>query len=240
MTRRAVPTAVAVAVALAGAVVAAPTATAAPATPARTTAPAATQAAKTFTHRVDIDGDGRKDTVTLRLVSSRGDVNGYRLAVRTAKGRSSSLPVYVTENMNNPTPRDLWVGATGIDGVRGNEVMLDLGGGVGDFAWIHTYTWRNGKLTPLAAPNSTRTSRSWTVTFPPFPVSGWTFSMKGDTRYVVHHQLNASPSGRTYSGTNTTYRWTPKGWKKVSTAKSGVVSRKTADKMSDFRGLIWR
>lgn len=222
----------ALAAALSGALLISPSAGAAPAAVSRTTA-------TVVTHRVDIDGDGRKDTVTLRLVSSRGDLNGYRLAVRTAKGRSSSLPVYV-DNMNDPTPRDLWVGATGIDGVRGNEVILDLGGGLGDFAWIHTYTWRNGKLTPLAAPNSTRTSRSWPVTFPPFPVSGWTFSMKGDTRYVVHHQLNASPSGRTYSGTNTTYRWTPKGWKKVSTAKSGVVSRKTADKMSDFRGLIWR
>lgn len=232
MTRRAVPTALALA--LLGAVAAAPAATAAP-----VMAPAATTASASVTKRVDIDGDGRADTVTLRLVSARGYTNGYRLSVRTAKGRTASLPVYV-DNTSDPSAKDVWVGVTGVDGVLGNEVMLDLGGGLGDFGWFHTYTWRNGKLVPLAAPGSSRTSRSWPVTFPPFPVSGWTFSMKGSTRYVVHHQLNPSASGRTYSGTNTTYRWTSKGWKKVSTAKSGVVSRATAEKMSDFRGLIWR
>lgn len=221
----------ALAAALSGALLISPSAGAAPAAVSRTTA-------TVVTHRVDIDGDGRADTVTLRLVSSR-ERNGYRLAVRTATGRSSSQVVYADSFPGAPAS-DLWVGVTGIDGVRGNEIMLDQNAGIGDFPLLLTYTWRKGKLTLLPAPGGSTRFPGWSLVFPPFRVSGYSFSMKGSTRYVVHHALNPSPSGRTYSGTNTTYRWTAKGWQRVTTKKSGVVSRATADKMADLRGLIWR
>lgn len=236
MTRRIAATATTTALVLAGAVAAAPSATAAP-----SAAPAATTASKSLTKRVDIDGDGRNDTVTLQLVSARGDKNGYRLTVRTATRRTSSRVVYVY-NLNDATVNDIWVGASGFDGVRGNEILLDLGGGVGDFPNLITYTWRNGKLGVLVSPNGAARYPNWPITVPPFGVSGYTFSMKGSTRYVVHHELNPSKSGRgrSYSGIDTTYRWTPKGWKKVSSKRSGVLSAAAASKLGDFRGLIWR
>lgn len=146
MTHRMLPT---VAMALAGIVAAPAVATAAPtsapataltaaASPSahvtRTAPTSGTAKAAPYVHKVDVDGDGRRDTVTLSLAGARGDKNLYRLSVWTAARRSAATTVAVAIDNHLP-PKDLWLGAADFDGVRGNEILLDLGGGLGDFAF---------------------------------------------------------------------------------------------------------
>ncbi len=112
--------------------------------------------------RADIDGDGRRDTTTFRFVSTDGAKARYRLSVRTARGATASL-IVVTDDYFKQPASDFWVGVTGIDGVRGNEIVLDLVGGVGDAADIRSYGWRNGRLANIRAAGSSGKRVDWQV-----------------------------------------------------------------------------
>lgn len=90
------------------------------------------------TSRADIDGDGRADTTTFRLVPPRGTSSSlYRLSVCTEKGQRAHLDFRLGYEMQDAS--DFWMGMTGIDGRRGNEVVLDLVGGIGDATDIRSY-----------------------------------------------------------------------------------------------------
>lgn len=82
--------------------------------------------------------------------------------------------------------------------------------------------------------------KSWTVAWPPFAAQGFTFSTTRGVRYVVRHDLAGSRSGRAFSGTHTTYRWTGRTWATVATKKSGILTAKAAQRYSGFHGLVWR
>ncbi|WP_284303996.1 hypothetical protein [Mobilicoccus caccae] len=220
--------------------------TAAQAAPSAMTAPAAAAAwAKPVpkgdvTSRVDVDGDGRGDLTTFRTISRDQETARYRLTVRTSRGKTSSLSFALPDYLDQPAS-DFWVGATGIDGVRGNEIVLDLIGGVGDATDIRTYAWRNGKLVLVPAAGSSSRFPNWPLMWVDFGrATGFTFSMgKSGIRYVTKHDLKASRSGRTFTGTNTLYRWSGNGWRKLKTTKVSV-NRKVASSYTDLNGLTWR
>ncbi len=228
-----------------------PAPTTATTTTAPTTATPTTAAATTATstaakpvpagnvrHRVDVDGDGRADTVTFRKVTTKRGLDYFRLAVTTARGATASTTVS-TDEMGLPAST-YWLGATGIDGVRGNEIVLDLVGGVGDATHILSYAWRGGRLAVVAAPDRPARWPDWDLMWADFgEARGWTFSQSGSTRFVTKHDYKRSSSGRFY-GTDTRYRWASKGWQKVATTKVSGLRKAQADKVADLRGLIWR
>lgn len=189
-------------------------------------------------YRADIDGDGRADTVTFRKVTTKRGQDYFRLAVTTARGKSASTTVS-TDGFDKPAS-DYWVGVTGIDGIRGNEVVLDLVGGVGDATAILSYAWRNGRIVLVPAAGSPARWPDWDLMWVDFgQARGWTFSQQRSVRYVVRHDLKVSSSGR-FFGTNTRYRWAGNGWQKVSSQKVSGLRRGEAAKLTDLNGLIWR
>lgn len=190
------------------------------------------------TYRVDVDGDSRPDTVTFRLIARRESTDRFRLTTRTATGRSASLDVRA-EDVDQKAS-DVWVGATGIDGMRGNEIVLNLVT-VGDATDIRSYAWRAGKIVPVAAPGRPARWPDWHLMWVDFGrANGWTFSQgRSGIRYVTYHDLKGSPSGRTFTGTNTLYRWQGTGWRKLS-VKRVQVTRKVAASLTDLNGLVWR
>ena len=192
--------------------------------------------------RIDVDGDGRADRTSLTKVATTRDDYTFRLAVRTAAGRSVNLPVKVPNYRDNVTAEEVWVGAAGVDGVRGGELILDLGGGVGDFPAEYVYTWRSGRLVTLRPPGARSGRTPWAIADHWLLVQGYTFSMRRGVRYVVAHDLkNTSPGSTiTYQGTHTTYRWARTSWVKVSSKPSGVLPESAHKKYASWHGLVWR
>lgn len=203
-------------------------------------APAAASASKTVrTARVDIDGDGKRDTTTLRLTSYTKGRGFYTLTTRTAKGRTASTKFVVEDNGDNI--EYVWGGVAGVDGVRGAEIRVNPSP-VGDAAVFEMYTWRKNMLVKLPAPGAPRSNRyMWVVTNMPWGVQGYTFSTTSRGRFVMKHHLTPYKGkvGR-YSGTRTTYRWTSKGWSTFSVRKTGIVSDATAQKYyAGFHGITF-
>lgn len=189
-------------------------------------------------YRADVDGDGRADTITFTKVTTRRGLDYFRLTVRNARGTSAST-VVSTDSMELPASQ-YWVGVTGIDGIRGNEIVLDLVGGVGDATDIRSYAWRRARIALVAAPDRPARWPDWDIMWADFGAArGWTFSQSGRTRFVTKHDYKRSSSGRFY-GTDTRYRWAAKSWQKMSTAKVSGLRKAQADKVADLRGLIWR
>lgn len=229
----------AVLVALPGGVVGAAAAVAAQG--AAVTRPAAPAARGDVTKRIDVDGDGRADTVTLRAVLRGGARAGYDLSVRTATGRTDRLRLPVDDLGIDRPASDFWVGVTGIDGVRGNEVVLDLVGGIGDATDVRSYAWRDGRIVLVPAAGSTARWPNWQIGIVEFGhVVGYTFGVgPRGVRQVTKHDLTASRSGRTFTGTNTLYRWSRDGWRRQS-ARPVSLPRKAASALSGLHGLTWR
>lgn len=202
-------------------------------------------APRAVVRRVDVDGDGRTDTVTLALSRTTRDTYRFALTVRPARGRIVTVPVTIGRYRTDLTPAMVWTGAAPLDGVAGADLMLDLGGAVGDFAWLHAYTWRSGRLVNLAAPGATRKDISWHIMGPPFAVSGYTVGgpLTG-ARTVTHHQLAGKEyAAATYRGTHTTYRWVggaAGSWQRTAVKDSGVVSAAKAQRYGGWTGVTWR
>lgn len=186
----------------------------------------------------DIDGDGRWDVTTFTFIRDIGNGARFQLTVKTAQGRTASLPVTVRENLGEPAATR-WLGLTGIDGIRGNEIVLNLG--VPEGSDVRTYAWRKGKLVLVPAAGGSGRSVDWPWEHPDFGRAvGFTFSQtKAGAREVVKHDFTASSTGHTFRGTNTRYRWVGSGWSRVSAAKA-TVSRKVATSYVGMSGLIWR
>ncbi|WP_040155870.1 hypothetical protein [Mobilicoccus massiliensis] len=203
-----------------------PSATAAPAAP--------TAKAGPVSRTVDIDGDRRADKVTVSLYNIRKKHLTFMVTVKTAR-TTTRMPVVVGNENVGLRPADVLVGTAPADGVAGNEIMLEQGGGVGDFGYLRSYTWRGGRLVAQNAPDG---DRAWGVLFPPFGVDGYAFSTKKGKRYVTQTHLQRSRSGR-YYGTATTYVWAG-AWKKQSTKSISGVKDRDARRIPLWSGIAWR
>lgn len=216
-----------------------------PATSTETAASAATitAAPQPVVHRVDIDGDRRRDTVRLTRHRMNADWYTFRITVETARGqraiRDAMVPRYDDGSL---TPADVWGGVAHLDGARGAEIRIEQGGNVGDFPWPHVYTWRNGRIVPALAPGAPTGQTGWTVSEHFLAINGYTFStVRGERRVVVHDLTGrfGKDDNLTYSGTHTTYRWRGDAWRRVSTVKTGRLSEVEAYDYAGWNGIVW-
>lgn len=137
MRRITVP-AIASALALvAGLAVAAPAAAAPP-------APLFTAAKVITKEKVDVDGDGVKDSVTVSRVATEK----YKIAVKTAAGESSSLTV--ASNIYERYGVSPLAAAAELDGEKGYELIFGLF--KRDIRGWYVLTWRDGEIVRERAP----------------------------------------------------------------------------------------
>ncbi len=194
-----------------------------------------------MTTRADIDGDGRPDVTSFRSIVRAGKRTGYELSVRTATRRTATTRIAIDDLGMDQPASDFWVGVTGIDGRRGNEIVLDLVGGIGDATDVRSYAWRDGHIVLVPAAGSTARWPNWQIGIVEFGhVLGYTFGVgPRGVRQVTKHDLKGSRSGRTFTGTHTLYRWSGDGWRRQS-SKTVSVPRKAARAFSGLHGLTWR
>lgn len=189
----------------------------------------------------DIDGDGRRDTVALSLLTSRPTHQSFRLTVSTARRKVASTTFTVSCPCDGPasgtTPSRVLQGMAPIDGVAGSEVLVDLSSEPYDAWEMASYAWRAGKLQRVPAPGSGR-SGLWGSAYPLMGIDGYTFSMVGKTRQVVRHRLRPLPGFERFSGTDTTYSWSRIGWVEGRTQRVGPFSADAAKASSfGFKGI---
>lgn len=184
-------------------------ATAAPTEPA--TASTA-HTATTTTHRVDVDGDGRLDTVTV------GPASNHRLRVgaRTARGATSAL--FIDQRDEVVVPDKPFHGAAEFDGVRGKELFVVYGWGAHTPSF-KVITWRNGKLYATRDPSDGDTR--WT------PDGAWGYGMgyrvtgSGSKRTLTTTFAENNQRG-SYVGRATRFTWSTRANKWVRTGSSKV------------------
>lgn len=138
------------------------------------------------TKRVDIDGDGRKDTVRLHKLST----SRWRVTVTTAKGKHASKR-FTSTIVRDWGAKSPWVGPNRMDGRRGAELPFMIQGG--DGAVFRVLTWRKGALV-----NEPKLSgNSWYVGGPLPEYQSYRFFTSAKVRYAEVAWL--TPSGSDYS-----------------------------------------
>lgn len=194
---------------------AAPALAAPPAT-AHEVAAAKTASCPTTTARSDIDGDGKRDTISVTQTRG-GDSPQWRLCVKTATGRVSTI-------VHSP---DFWVGsgpvfagAAGLDGTPGNEIVLRSGTGAHSHL-SRVYAWRNGRLAVQNEP--VQRQPDWYVDWAASVVMGNRFFTSHGVRYLVATYAERSPIGSApFVGQATTFRWAKNQWVRVSTNRVSI------------------
>lgn len=228
------------AVALAGAV---PAAGASPANAQPASAAAESTPPVATSTNADVDGDGRADFTELKKIGIRSTDYIYRLSTRTATKRRFSTDIRVPRERDDLRTSEVWVGAAGVDGLRGAEIIVDRSGGIGDFPYNFVYTVRQGKWQLLLAPGAKSYRTSWSVANHPAYVSGYEFTMNRGIRRVVATRLQGlggSPEAPIYNGKRITYRWVSGEWRHSGTVTVKNVPDKQAQEWSGWNGLIWR
>jgi hypothetical protein len=184
-----------------------------------TSAPATvrTQALKLVkTVTLDMDGDHRPDTVRLYKVSN----SKWKAKVVTAKGRTASktFTSTIVRDWGYDSP---WAGAAHLDGVRGYELRLLVGGGDGVSELV--LTWRSGALKAEKAPASPWGMKRWYVGGPDGFGHGYAFFTAGSgVHYVDTYGLTKTSSGR-LKGTVIRSKWKSGKWTKVRTTKVNLT-----------------
>lgn len=182
------------------------------AAPAESTVTPAAPTVTTTTHRVDVDGDGRLDTVTV------GSASNHRLRVgaRTARGATSAL--YIDQSDQPVVPDTPFHGAAEFDGVRGKELFVVYGWGA-HTPFFKVITWRNGKLWATREPSDGDTD--WT------PDGAWGYGMgyrvrgTGSKRTLTTTFAENNQRG-SYVGRATRFTWSTRANKWVRTGSSKV------------------
>lgn len=169
--------------------------------------------------RVDVDGDGQRDTVGLARRGADGAKRGAALVrVRTADGRTLST-TRRTEFWFGP----LWQGAAALDGRPGKDLVV--GRTTGAHARLfQVLAYRAGavgkaaSLQPVQAPGK---GTFWYVDRAVWISAGWK-TTTDDPPGVVRKRLamrQGSASEGPFEGRVTTFRWTAAGWQRLAVRK---------------------
>ncbi|MGC4154423.1 MAG: hypothetical protein QM628_15285 [Propionicimonas sp.] len=202
--------------------------TAAAASPSR---PALLPAAKpkaVGTAKIDVDGDGRKDTVKVTRLSS----TKYKVAVTTAK-KKASITITSTIRQDWGEDNPYW-GAAKLDKVKGHELLVLTGGG--DGVSIAALTWRKGKLIRQAAPKARSSKYAWYSLGTDWGHHGYRFYTKNGKRYVEQYGLFKMGTPR-WEGTIVTSKWTASGWKQTKKKNVSLTDAQAGKYPGGFVGV---
>lgn len=178
--------------------------------------------------RVDVDGDGRRDMVTVEKVRSER----YKVSVTTANGRRAS--VTITSTIENDFGIEPYGGAAKLDQVRGYELLLATWGG--DGVGFTVLTWRNNKLVRQAAPRNRLSTYDWYVLgYPDLGVAGYRFHTVSGKRYVEQYLL--MKDGSRWGGVIVTSRWTSSGWTKLKATSVKLNAKQLKKYPGGFTGV---
>ena len=181
------------------------------------------------TVKVDVDGDGRKDTVKITNPKSER----YRVSVTTAKGRKASITL--TSTIENDWGQEPYWGAAKIDQVKGYELLLATGGGDGYTTAV--LTWRKNKLVRQAAPKDRSSKYAWSaLSYLDWGRGGYRFYTKKGKRYVEQYLLLRMGTPR-WEGRIVTSRWTSSGWSKTKAKNVKLTGKQLAKYPGGFHGV---
>ncbi|WP_040632220.1 hypothetical protein [Mobilicoccus pelagius] len=182
--------------------------------------------------RTDVDGDARRDTVSVTQVGFDEFQPRFRLCARTATGKVSNALDTADFPLAGFAP---YYGAAGLDGVRGNEIVLRAGFGAHS-QHFHVYTWRNGRLVRQNAPDTRRPD--WYTDWAASVIKGYRFHTSRGVRYVVATYGMKDPSAPTFRVRQTTFRWSKGGWVRGTTRTVTIRDNsKTADAVYGWHGV---
>ncbi|MCE1175009.1 MAG: hypothetical protein LWW77_10435 [Propionibacteriales bacterium] len=184
----------------------APTAQAAPVQPA---APATPTVLKTI--KVDVNGDGKTDTVTVTALGG----TQYELKVVTAKVTSA---VTYTSVADATEAWQVWKGAAKLDGVKGSELIVALDSPVNEGSFA-VYTWRKGALVAEAAPAAPGAA-GWWATYQ----HGFRFFASGGRAHVDVTNLSAAVTHNRNTAKIVRSVWRNGKWVKTSTRTVKLTS----------------
>lgn len=161
--------------------------------------------------RTDVDGDARRDTVALQQVGFDEFEPRFRLCVKTATGKVSTITDTAFTSLNGHAP---YYGAAGLDGAPGNEIVLRAGIGAHS-QLFHVYSWKGGRLVRQNSPD--RRQPEWYIDWAASVIQGYRFYTSRGTRYVVATYGEKSPTAPTFRARQTTFRWSKGGWARATT-----------------------
>lgn len=174
--------------------------------------------------RVDVNGDGRLDTVAL---ARRGKAATASVLVRVKTGPSRIVSV------RRGTPYwygGLWQGAAVIDGVAGRELVVGRTSGAhAEFFWV--LTWRNGRLLTLRSPGG---DLDWPVDGAVNIDVGWQRTDSDPAGLMRLRVAERQPDDRLV-GTETTYRWSPGHWTETRVSTIDPITEPRAASWSGWR-----
>lgn len=180
--------------------------------------------------RVDVDGDGRADTVSSTPTRANGAA-AWTLRVVTARKAVAQVTYGTPYLYEGPS----WFGAARMDGVVGHELVVRTGWGA-HTQYFGVYSWRGGKLVAQRAPGTR--SREWFTDGAYWISQGYTGGLsKGRKTLTTRTYLRGEGASRKYfTGTATTYTWRAGAWRK--TGSSTVRVHETSPKVAAAYG--WR
>jgi hypothetical protein len=202
------------------------------------TAPSVADAASAFqpsnttvvkTAKVDVDGDGRKDTVRIYHLDSVT----FRVVVTTAKKKQASLTV----TANPDTFARIWAGAATFDGTPGYELLVNENGAE-EAIWYDVLTWKSGKLVrepgPAAPPEGE--GSGWGLVGFGTAGQGMHFFTSAGKRYVDvgYWSCDDADSDATCSASVQRSVWRSRSWHSV---KHFTRNNLTATQLKAYQGF---
>nr|WP_300151235.1 hypothetical protein [Propionicimonas sp.] len=176
---------------------------------------------------VDVDGDGRKDQVTVE----QNGADTFVVNVVTAAGKDDVKQF--TSTIDDDWGIEPWYGAAKLDGRKGYELLLLTAGS--DGVLFRVLSWSKGKLVWEKAPKSRiEGAYDWYLADLGWARFGYRFATSAaGKRYVRDVELFTS--GKYLTGTIVNSVWKSGAWQKVSTKKV-KLTKKQAKAYSGISG----
>jgi hypothetical protein len=177
---------------------------------------------------VDVDGDGRKDEVTVE----QNGTNTFVVNVVTAAGADDVKQF--TSTIDDDWGIEPWYGAAKLDGRKGYELLLLTAGS--DGVLFRVLSWSKGRLVWEKAPKSRiEGAYDWYLADLGWTRFGYRFvTSAAGKRYVRDFELYTS--GKYLKGTIVSSVWKSGAWQKVS-AKRVKFTKKQAKAYTGISGV---
>lgn len=179
----------------------------------------------TIVSRVDVDGDGARDSVGLTTTWRSDGTGTATVRVLTARGARLSTATRVDRRLD-----DVYHGSARIDGAPGYEMVIQTDMGA-HTPWFRAITYRDGRLTTLVDPHG---AYRWTVDSAVWVGKGYrrTTTSTGALKMVSYVALDNNHDGR-YQLTTKAVGWREGRWVHMSKS-TRTVGAKEAYRYADW------